>query len=216
VVNKSQLGDQANAADEAISEHLGAQPAADAANEPDAAAPGGPGDAVLDDLNELQKKASERDEFLSLLQHLRADYANYQKRVQKEMESTRRFASQGLILDLLAGLDNLERAMQAAEGTGNSTGLLDGIRLVHQQLVAALARHGVQPIAALGKPFDPVFHEALLEQPCPDKPERTVLQEFQKGYALHDRVIRPAKVVVSSAGAVTTDAVPSSAEPNSN
>ena len=216
MVQKSQTGDQADAADKAISEHFAGQPAADPANDSDAAALGGSGDAVLDDLSELQKKASERDEFLGLLQHLRADYANYQKRVQKEMESTRRYASQGLILDLLAGLDNLERAMQAADGTGNSGGLLDGIRLVHQQLLAALARHGVQPIAAEGKEFDPAYHEALLEQPCADKPERTVLQEYQKGYTLHDRVIRPAKVVVSGAGPATTVEAPCSAEPNSN
>ena len=213
MAQKTQTNDQAEAADKAIGEHFAGQPASDSANEPDAAASG---DAVLEDLSELQKKASERDEFLGLLQHLRADYANYQKRVQKEIESTRRYASQGLILDLLAGLDNLERAMQAADSTANSGGLLDGIRLVHQQLLAALTRHGVQPITAEGKPFDPTFHEALVEQPCPDKPERTVLQEYQKGYTLHDRVIRPAKVVVSSAGPVTADDTPSSAESNSN
>lgn len=211
MVQKSQASDPSREADQAISEHLAGRPA----NDPGAAASGGQGDAVLDDLNELQKKASERDEFLNLLQHLRADYANYQKRVQKEIESTRRYASQGLILDLLSGLDNLERAIQAADSGGNSSGLLDGIRLVHQNLLAALARHGVQAIAAEGKSFDPVFHEALVEQPCPDKPERTVLQEFQKGYTLHDRVIRPTKVVVSSAGPATTDAAPGSAEPNS-
>jgi len=211
VVQKSQPGDPSREADQAISEHLAARPA----NDPDVAASASQGDAVLDDLNELQKKASERDEFLSLLQHLRADYANYQKRVQREMESTRRYAGQGLILDLLAGLDNVERAIQAADKSADSSGLLDGIRLVHQQLVAALARHGVQPIAAEGKPFDPAFHEALFEQPSADMPERTVLQELQKGYTLHDRVIRPAKVAVSRAAA-QTDMAPSSAEPNSN
>jgi molecular chaperone GrpE len=209
VEQKISTDERSDVADQAIRDHLAGQSAID----PNAAATGG-GDAVIDDLDELQKKAAERDEFLSLLQHLRADYANYQKRVQKEIDSTRRYASQGLILDLLAGLDNLERAMAAADNAGDSSGLLDGIRLVHQQLLAAFARHGVQPIAAAGKPFDPAFHEALMQQPNPDLPAQTVLQELQKGYTLHDRVIRPAKVVVSSA-ASPADAAPNAADPNS-
>ncbi len=202
MVNNSQAGEeQANAADQAIGEHLvGQTPILDAGDAAETAAKAD--EAVLDDLEQLRKQAAERDEFLNLLQHLRADYANYQKRVQKEVDTVRRFASQPLILDLLAGLDNLERAMQTADTAGNSTGLLQGIRLVHQQLLAALARHGVRPIAAQGKTFDPEFHEALLEQPAPDRPDRAVLQELQKGYLLHDRVIRPAKVVVSKAAAV--------------
>lgn len=209
MVNKQQpVGDQAGAADQAIGEHFAEQPiAAGTADASDAVA--NAGDAVLDDLELLRKQAAERDEFLKLLQHLRADYANYQKRVQKEMETVRRFAVQPLILDLLAGLDNLERAIETTDGTGNSSGLLEGIRLVHQQLLAALARHGVQPIVAAGRPFNPEFHEALLEQPCAEKPDRTILQELQKGYSLHDRVIRPARVVVSKAVAATeADPVP--------
>jgi molecular chaperone GrpE len=156
-------------------------------------------DPVLDDLEELQKKAAQRDEFLSLLQHTRADYANYQKRVQKEIDTARRFACQPLIADLLPGLDNLARAVAAADSNASATGLLDGVRMVHQQLLDALARHGVRAIEAIGKPFDPIFHEALLERPSAEAPDRTVLQELEKGYLLHDRVIRPAKVVVSKA-----------------
>jgi len=152
-----------------------------------------------DDADQLRKKAAERDEYLSLLQHVRADFANYQKRVKNEIESNRRFAAQPLISELLPVIDNLERAMQAADSSGNVGGLLDGIRLVHQQLLAALGRHGVQPVAAAGLPFDPDVHEALLEQTAADKPDRTVLQELQKGYSLHDRVIRPARVIVSKA-----------------
>jgi len=205
--NSNSGSGQSSAADQAIDEHLATcQVDTAAGRAPDVAEAGDP---VLNDLEALQKKAAERDEFLSLLQHLRADYANYQKRVQKEMDTTRRFASQGLILDLLAGLDNLERAIQSADATGNSAGLLEGIRLVHQQLLGSLARHGIKPVEAIDKPFDPSFHEALLEQPCPDKPGRTVLQELQKGYSLHDRVIRPAKVVVSTAGPAVDATSPS-------
>jgi molecular chaperone GrpE len=152
---------------------------------------------ATENIDELRKKAAERDEFLGLLQHVRADFANYQKRIQKELEGTRRFASQSFIADLLPVVDNLERAIQSTGPSAAPNGLLDGIRLVHQQLQGVLARHGVQPIAADGLAFDPSAHEAVLEQPCSDKPERTVLQVLEKGYTLHDRVIRPAKVIVS-------------------
>lgn len=162
--------------------------------------------ASAEDAEVLRQKAAERDEYLDLLQRVRADYANYQKRVQKEIDNGRRFAAQPLVLDLLPAIDNLERAIQTATSGDQAAGLLDGIRLVHQQLIAALARHGVRAIDAAGQPFDPDRHEAMLEQPSPDCPPRTVLQELQKGYRLHDRVIRPTRVVVSTAPdeAVTT------------
>jgi molecular chaperone GrpE len=159
------------------------------------------GSATPAEWEALRKRAAERDELLGLLQHVRADYANYQKRVQKEIDGTRRFAAQPLILDLLPVIDNLERALQSADAGSSANGLVDGVRLVHQQLVASLARHGVEPVAAAGLPFNPACHEALTEQPAPDKPARTVLQELQKGYTLHGRVIRPARVIVSAAGA---------------
>ena len=158
------------------------------------------------ELQQLRQKASERDEYLDLLQRVRADYANYQKRILKEIDTARRYAAQPLVLDLLSVVDNLERALQAAESGNNSAGLLDGIRMVNQQLQGALTRHGLQPIAAVGLPFDPEQHEALMEQPSAEKPPRTVLQEFQKGYRWHERVVRPSKVVVSAAA--RTDETP--------
>jgi molecular chaperone GrpE len=169
--------------------------------QPDAApeAAGQEAALVLEDIELLRQKAAERDEFLNLLQRTRADYLNYQKRVQKEMEGQRRYAAQPLATDLLPVIDNLERALQSAGDGDQAPALVDGIRLVQQQLLAALARHGIQPIAAEGLPFDPAVHEALMEEPAADKPPRTVLRELQKGYRLHDRVIRPARVVVSAA-----------------
>ena len=158
------------------------------------------------ELQQLRQKAAERDEYLDLLQRVRADYANYQKRILKEIDTARRYAAQPLVLDLLSVVDNLERALQAAESGNNSAGLLDGIRMVNQQLQGALTRHGLQPIAAVGLPFDPEQHEALMEQPSAEKPPRTVLQEFQKGYRWHERVVRPSKVVVSAAA--RTDETP--------
>lgn len=152
-----------------------------------------------DPSDDLRKALADRDEYLDLLQRVRAEFANYQKRVKNELEQSRRFAAQPLASELLPVLDNIERALAAADSGNNAAALLDGIRLVQQQMLGTLARHGIEPIAALGEPFDPTVHEALVEQPAPDKPPGTVIQEYQKGYRLHDRVIRPARVVVSSA-----------------
>ncbi|MBI3468779.1 MAG: nucleotide exchange factor GrpE [Planctomycetes bacterium] len=183
-----------------------------------ACATASPGETALpsDELGQLRQKAAERDEYLDLLQRVRADYVNYKKRVVKEIDSARLYGAQVLVLDLLAVMDNLERALQTAESGNNSTGLLDGIRMVHQQLQSALARHGLQPIAAEGQPFDPELHEALMEQPSADKPHRTVLQELQKGYRWHDRVVRPTRVVVSTAAKTDDSAAPATTGAGTN
>ena len=99
--------------------------------------------------------------------------------------------------DLLGILDNLERAIDATVADDSTSGLLDGIKMVHQQFLDVLARHGVQPIGAKGQPFDPNFHEAVMEDSSCDYPPGIVTNELQRGYTLHDRVVRPTKVVVS-------------------
>lgn len=193
--NSEPIKDAAKNMADAIDEQLSEQ--SRSGDKRDAATGSASGESAPDGLDALRKKAAERDEYLSLLQRTRADYANYQKRIQKEIDSTRRFACQPLVADLLPGLDNLERALAAADATANPAGLVDGVRMVHQQLIDAMGRHGIRAIEALDKPFDPDFHEAVLQQSNPDKPAGTVLQVLQKGYSLHDRVIRPAKVIVS-------------------
>ena len=95
-------------------------------------------------------------------------------------------------------LDNFERALEAAGDRGRQ-GIVEGLDLVHRQLLSALAKHGVEPIAALGQPFDPNRHEALLKQPSADNPEGTVVAELGRGYLMKDRVLRPSKVAVSVA-----------------
>ncbi len=148
-------------------------------------------------IEQLQRKAAERDEFLDLLQRLRADYANYQKRVHKERESDRRYAAVPLITELLNVLDNFERAIDAAEAEEASPGLLHGIRMIYEQLLDTLQRHGVQQIEAEGQPFDPDAHEAVTKQETDHVPPGTVIRVLQRGYKLHDRVVRPAKVAVA-------------------
>src|SRR6185312_6524852 len=150
----------------------------------------GPVNATLSDLQR------QRDEYLDLLQRSRAEFANYQKRSKAQADADRVYAIGSLARDLLDGLDNLERAAEALRAAG-SAGVSEGIDMVHKQLIATLAKHGVEPIQALGKPFDPNEHEALVQQPDANHPEGTVVAELGKGYRIHERVLRPTKVAVS-------------------
>ena len=147
-------------------------------------------------LDELIQVQSQRDEYLEQLQRSRADFANYQKRSKSQADADRQYAIGSLTRDLLDGLDNLERAAEALRATA-APGIGEGLVLVHKQLLDTLAKHGVQPIAAIGQPFDPNQHEAIVQQPDAEHPEGTVVAELGKGYRLHDRVLRPTKVAVS-------------------
>src|SRR6516165_210360 len=156
--------------------------------------------AVLGDLEALRTRAEERDQFLSLLQRTQADFENYQKRNQREREQERRYWHGGLASDLLPVIDNLDRAMTAAKQANESGPLVQGVGLVQTQLLDMLKRHGITPIDALGKPFDPNLHPAVMQQPSADYPPNTVTQVLQQGFMIHDRVLRPASVMVSAAG----------------
>ncbi len=173
--------------------------AADAGQEKEAAS------AVLEDLESLRTRAQERDQFLNLLQRTRADFENYQKRNQREREQERRYYHGAFAQDLLPVLDNLERATFSARQVGETGPLVQGVALVLNQLLDLLRRHGVTPIDAEGKPFDPNLHQAVMQQPTDDVPPHTVTQVLEKGFVIHDRVLRPARVAVSvptSKGAV--------------
>lgn len=159
---------------------------------------GADGAAVLDDLAKLRARAEERDQFLTLLQRTQADFENYQKRNQREREQERRYQEKALAYDLLPALDNLERALAAAQQSGDSGTLVEGVRMVHTQILEVLKRHGVTRIEAQGQVFDPNLHQAMMQQPAPDKPVNTILQVLEHGYMLHDRVLRPARVIVST------------------
>jgi molecular chaperone GrpE len=160
-----------------------------------------PATVVLGDLDTLRTRTQaaeqERDQFLALLQRTRADFENYQKRNQREREQERKYWYGPLVLDLLPAFDNLERAMAAASQAGESGPLVKGVAMVQSQLLDVLKRHGITPIAALGQPFDPNLHQAVMQQPSAEHPPNTVLQVLQQGFMIHDRVLRPASVVVS-------------------
>ncbi len=159
--------------------------------------------AVMDDLEALRERTSaleqERDEFRSLLQRTRADFENYQKRTQRDLAQERRYWHAGLALDILPILDNFERAVIAAQQAGETGPLVQGVAMIQAQVLDAFKRHGITRIEAQGQPFDPNLHQAVMQQPSADHPPNTVLQVLEQGFMIHDRVLRPARVVVSVA-----------------
>jgi molecular chaperone GrpE len=147
------------------------------------------------DLEErLAALEAERDEHLNDLKRVAADFENYRKRVARDQESLVARAHERLVKELLPVLDDLERALAAAE-EHEEVKLEEGVRLVHEELKAALKREGLAEIETNGR-FDPHVHEALLSQPS-EAEEGSVLEVVQKGYRLGDRVVRPARVVVA-------------------
>ena len=128
-----------------------------------------------------------------------AELENYRKRVARQMEEERRYANIPLIRDLLPVWDNMGRAIEAAENTPETAGLLEGFKMVAGQLESVLEQHHCAKINALGEPFDPNLHEAISQQPSREHPVNTVLGVAQIGFRLHDRVVRPSQVIVSAA-----------------
>jgi molecular chaperone GrpE len=164
-----------------------------------------PGSAVLDDLEALRSRTAaleqERDEFRSLLQRTRADFENYQKRMQRDVAQEQRYWHNRFALDVLPILDNFERAVAAARQSGESGPLVQGVAMIQTQILDAFRRHGIIPIEAQGQPFDPNLHQAVMQQPSAEVPPNTVLQVLEQGFMIHDRVLRPARVIVSRAPA---------------
>jgi molecular chaperone GrpE len=148
---------------------------------------------------QLEAARAERDANYNLYLRTQAELQNYRRRVQKEADEMRTYQSLPLGRDLLPALDNLHRALAAAETSKNFDKLLEGIRLVAKQLEAALNRHQIVAIDAAGKPFDPNFHQAIQHMPTAEHPPMTVMHEVERGFTLQDRVVRPATVIVAQA-----------------
>ncbi len=182
-------------------ETLGASPASDPPSNGEAGA--GPGDGPPDQgqglspAEQIEQLKRERDEYRDQALRSRADFANYQKRAKQQADADRAYAVGSLAKDLLDPLDNLARAIDHLRDSGIE-GITAGLDMVQKQLLDVLAKHGVEPIPALGTPFDPNLHDALIQQPTADQPEGMVVSELSKGYKIRDRVLRPSKVAVSS------------------
>ena len=153
-------------------------------------------DAALAGLAELR---DELDEAKDRALRACAELENYKKRIAREMDDERRYANISLMRDLLPVWDNMGRAIEAAEKGQDHEGLLAGFRMVVGQLKTVLTKHDCVEIDSLHQPFDPNCHEAILQQPSADFPAGTVLTVVDTGFQLHDRVVRPSRVIVSTA-----------------
>ena len=161
------------------------------------------------DIEQLAAKAEKAEEYLELAQRTRADFENYRKRASREAAAAQERGIAKLAKELLPAVDNLDRALEVAESAGsagapaaardNGQGtLIDGIKLVHTEVIAALARAGIERFSPEGELFDPQQHEAIAQHPVEGKSTGTVVEVYQRGYRLGEVVIRPARVVVAA------------------
>src|ERR1700685_1087278 len=148
---------------------------------------------------QLEAARAEREANYDLYLRSQAELQNYRKRAQKEADDLRQYQSLPLARDLLPALDNLHRALAAAQNSKNVDELVKGVEMVARQIESALSRHQVVAITAAGKPFDPNLHHAIQQVPTSEHPPLTVMQEVERGYTLKDRVVRPATVIVAQA-----------------
>jgi molecular chaperone GrpE len=151
-----------------------------------------------EDIDKLRTQAAERDQYFDLALRTKAEFENYQKRMQRERELDRKYAFGPLALDLLPILDNLDRAVVAAKQAGETGPLVQGVAMVQAQFLELLKRNGVTRIECEGKPFDPNLHQAVMQQPDEKSAPNTILQVIEQGFLNQDRVLRSAKVIVSA------------------
>ncbi len=155
----------------------------------------------------LKEALKQADTYKDLLYRKAAEFENFKKRSENEAASIIKFANEGLIADLLPVLDDFERSLKAAKTTKEFDSLYKGIELIYQKLFKNLEKRGVKSFETVGKEFNVEYHDALLQMPREDVAPHTVLEEVEKGYKLHDRVIRHAKVIVST---LPADGIPAS------
>lgn len=144
----------------------------------------------------LQQKAERLEDALL---RSKADFQNFQRRSTIEKSEAIQYANVELMKSLLPVMDDFERSFQSAESAESSDADTQGFRMIYENFMNALSRFGLQPIDALHQTFDPAIHEALLQQPCDEHPPGTVIEEVARGYRLRNRVVRPARVIVSKA-----------------
>jgi molecular chaperone GrpE len=161
-----------------------------------------PVDPLFELQNEVAAAKAEASKNWDLYLRERADLENARKRHQREKEDAIRFANDRLLKEMIPVLDNLERAVEhAGQGAAESKGLLEGVSMTITQFRKALEDFGVKPIKAIGEVFDPNLHQAMGQMESAEQAPNTVVTEFQKGYLLHDRLLRPSLVMVAKAPA---------------
>lgn len=140
-----------------------------------------------------QKLTEANEKYLRLA----AEMENLKKRLLREKDDARRYANEAFAESIVAAMDNFELGIQAAVKADNTTAIAEGMKLALMQLTNALANHGLTPVDAEGKPFDPNLHEAVSQEECADVPDHTVVRQLRRGWKYYDRLLRPASVVVS-------------------
>jgi len=146
--------------------------------------------------NEVARLTRQVEEYLTGLRYLQADFENYKKRVAREKEEIVRYANEGLIIELIDVYENLERAATNAKNADNEQ-MTRGLEMIYAQMSSTFTKYGVKPIETEGKMFDPHLHEAIMQDSSQDVEDGMILEEYQRGYMLHSKVIRYAKVKVS-------------------
>jgi molecular chaperone GrpE len=159
-------------------------------------------ETVSDPVKELENRCEtaeqESKQNYERLLRVSADFENFKKRSFRETDDFRKYANELLLLELLTVVDNLERAIQSTSSENNEAGcVIEGVEMTLKALLKIFERFSVKLIEAVGKPFDPNFHQAVMQEASDLYPENTIISEFQKGYMLHDRLLRPSMVVVS-------------------
>ena len=158
-------------------------------------------DAVSDKLNAYETKIQELEAELAAMtdkyQRVCAEYDNLQKRVPKQIQDGINYQKESILKSLLASMDNFEHTLTAADESHDADSIIQGVKLVYKGFLDALKAHGVEQIHSLGEEFDPAKHQAMMQQCDTDKPDNTVLMEYQKGYMLGEKVLRAAMVVVN-------------------
>jgi molecular chaperone GrpE len=180
-------------------EEAGAEVPLDGVHETTEPAEPDPTGEVEHDLDELLARAGKADEYLALAQRTQADFENFRKRMTRDVAAAETRGLTRLAKELLPALDNLGRALAAAEAEGESDGHLGtGVRLVQEELLAALRRAGIEPFSPRGERFDPNEHEAMAQQPVEGAEPGTVAEVYQQGFRHGESVLRPARVVVAA------------------
>lgn len=150
-------------------------------------------------LQELQSRIDELQARNEQLMRVAADFENFKRRQEREREDLTKYAGQQVITNLLSVIDNFDRALQAEPSVENFENFVQGVRMIHSQFLDVLSKSGVAVINAVGEPFNPEYHEAIMSEENDEVPDETVIGEFQKGYVMHGRLIRPSIVKVSKA-----------------
>ena len=160
--------------------------------EPEPQAPSADADALASEIETLRTRNEQ-------LMRIAADFENYKRRTERDREEMTKFAGQKVITSLLPVLDNFERALQTELQPEEFENFAEGVRMIHRQFLDSLTKAGVERIEAMGEHFNPEFHEAIMQEENDEVPDETVIGEFQTGYTMHGRLLRPSVVKVSRA-----------------